>query len=69
MEHFEDMRTQYRSGRAWGRKTLRPGYGGRLLDISVTGVGSPAQPLLELEVGLGLGERIEQQKMLCFASQ
>ena len=42
----------------------RPGCGGQL--DQVTGVGSPAQRLVKLEVWLGLGDRIDQLECLGF---
>ena len=44
--------------------TRRPGCGGRL--DRVTGAGSPAHRLVELEVRLGLGDRIGQLECLGF---
>jgi hypothetical protein len=64
MEHFGETRTQYRArNRAQGATpTRRPGCGGQL--DQVTGIGSPAQRLVELEVRLGLGDRIGQRERL-----
>ena len=48
-------------GARGAESTRRPGCGGRL--DRVTGVGSPAHRLVELEVRLGLGERVEQREV------
>jgi hypothetical protein len=66
MEHFGETRTQHWArNRAQGAEpTRRRGCGGQL--DQVTGVGSPAHGLVELEVGLGLGDPIGQLEGLGF---
>ncbi len=61
MEHFGETRTQHWArNRAQGAEpTRRRGCGGQL--DQVTGVGSPAQGLVKLEVRLGLGERMRSE--------
>ena len=54
-------------GRAWGRIDPSPStWRATRSDHWITGVGSPAHRLVELEVRLGLGDRIEQRNRLCF---
>ena len=61
---FEGTRTQYWArNRAQGAEpTCRPGCGGQL--DQVTGIESPAQRWVKLEVRLGLGEGVRQRNRL-----